>query len=184
MPLRLKILARQLGPSGISFVVLLALYIALATAVPANPWTLIVLVLLYGSGVVFGFRLLRRNMRTILWRLRNRLIVAYLFIAVVPILLIGILVAASGYLLVGQIALYLVNSELERRTEALKAPAQFLAETSASKRQTAIEQVAPYLQDRFPDVEIVIRDGGLYRHPATATANPPPPGWNIQTVSC
>ena len=177
MPLRLKILARQLGPSGISFVVLLAFYIALATAAPASPWTLIVLVLLYGSGVIFGFRLLRRNMRTILWRLRNRLIVAYLFIAVVPILLIGILVAASGYLLVGQIALYLVNSELERRTEALKAPAQFLAETSALKRQTAVEQVAPYLQDRFPDVEIVIRDGGLYRHPATATANPPPAGW-------
>jgi len=177
MPLRLKILARQLGPSGISFIVLLAFYIALAITAPASPWTFLVLVLLYGSGVVFGFRLLRRNMRTILWRLRNRLIVAYLFIAVVPILLIGILVAASGYLLVGQIALYLVKSELERRTEALKAPAQFLAETSALKRQTAIEQVAPYLQDQFPDVEIVIRDAGLYRHPATATANPPPAGW-------
>ena len=137
MPLRLKILARQLGPSGILFVVLLALYVTLAAAAPASPWTLIVLVSLYGTGVIFGIRLLRRNLRQILWRLRNRLIVAYLFIAVVPILLIGILVAAAGYVLVGQIALYLVNSELERRTEALNAPAQFLAETSALKRQSA-----------------------------------------------
>ena len=144
MPLRLKILARQLGPSGISFVVFLASYVALAAVAPASPWTLIVLVLLYGSGVTFGFRVLRRNIRTILWRLRNRLIVAYLFIAVVPILLIGILVAAGGYLLVGQIALYLVNSELERRTEALNAPAQFLAETSAPNRQTTTTSASVY----------------------------------------
>lgn len=177
MPQRLKILARQLGPSGISVVVLLAMYVLLAAAAPSTPWTLIVLVLLYGSGLIFGIRLLRRNIRTILWRLRNRLIVAYLFIAVVPILLIGILVAASGYVLVGQIALYLVYSELDRRTEALNAPAQFLAETPPLKRQAAVEEVAPYLRERFPDVEILIRDGGLYRHPATATSNPPPPGW-------
>jgi sigma-B regulation protein RsbU (phosphoserine phosphatase) len=177
MPLRLKVLARQLGPSGILFVVLLALYAVLAAAASTSGWRLLVLVLLYGTGLIFGIRILRRNLRQILWRLRNRLIVAYLFIAVVPILLIGILVAAASYVLVGQIALYLVNSELERRTEALNAPAQFLAETPALKRQSAVEQVAPYLQGRFPDVEIVIRDGGLYRHPPTATATPPPPGW-------
>ena len=54
-------------------------------------------------------------MRNLIWRLRNRLIVAYLFIAVVPIVLILALMLVTSYALVGQMAVYLVNRELENR---------------------------------------------------------------------
>jgi len=40
-------------------------------------------------GLVVLFRLARRAMRRAIWRLRNRLIAAYLFIAVVPIVLLA-----------------------------------------------------------------------------------------------
>jgi len=57
-------------------------------------------------------KLARRGMRKAIWRLRNRLIVAYLFIAVVPIILIVALVEIAGYAVIGQMAVYLVNTEL------------------------------------------------------------------------
>ena len=44
----------------------------------------------------------------LLWSLRNRLIVAYLFIAVVPILLILTLVVLAGQILYSQLGAYLL----------------------------------------------------------------------------
>src|SRR4051812_1978292 len=43
------------------------------------------------------------NLNRTMWRLRNRLIVSYLFIAAVPLLLATVLIAISGYVLVGQV---------------------------------------------------------------------------------
>ena len=56
-----------------------------------------------------------------MWRLRNRLIVTYIFIAMVPIVLIATLAALGGYLLVNGLAVYLVTSELDRRIDSLDA---------------------------------------------------------------
>ena len=51
----------------------------------------------------------------LLWSLRNRLIVAYLFIAVVPILLILTLVVLAGQILYSQLGAYLLYDDLHRR---------------------------------------------------------------------
>jgi len=51
----------------------------------------------------------------LLWSLRNRLIVAYLFIAVVPILLILTLVILAGQILYSQLGAYLLYSDIQRR---------------------------------------------------------------------
>src|SRR5437879_4065142 len=66
----------------------------------------------YVLGVIVLVRLVRRNLKALLWRLRNRLIVSYLFIAVVPIALILMLVGIAGYVLMGQMAVYAVTEEL------------------------------------------------------------------------
>ena len=47
-------------------------------------------------GIAAAYQLARRIARRAIWRLRNRLIVAYLFIAVVPIVLILALVIFCG----------------------------------------------------------------------------------------
>ena len=47
------------------------------------------------AGRLVALRLLRIGLRKLTWRLRNRLIVAYLFIAVLPILLVLTLVGAG-----------------------------------------------------------------------------------------
>ena len=71
----------------------------------------------------FGLLTLVRLARKAIWRLRNRLVVAYLFIAVVPIALILLLVVISAYVVVGQMAVYLVDYELSRRVSFLAGPA-------------------------------------------------------------
>src|SRR5271167_2435233 len=51
----------------------------------------------------------------LLWSLRNRLIVAYLFIAVVPILLILTLVVLAGQILYSQLGAYLLYDDIHQR---------------------------------------------------------------------
>ena len=112
---------------GGAFLLLLALNLLLSAFAPQRVLTSLITLAVYVTGFLFGLQLLRRNVRRIIWRLRNRLIVAYLFIAFVPIVLISILVAIGGYVLVGQVAIYLVTSELDRRTANLNGVAHLLA---------------------------------------------------------
>ncbi len=58
--------------------------------------------------------------KKLLWRLRWRLAVTYVFIAVVPIVLIVFLVGLGGYILNGQFASYVVASKFRARSDALQ----------------------------------------------------------------
>jgi sigma-B regulation protein RsbU (phosphoserine phosphatase) len=55
----------------------------------------------------------------LLWSLRNRLIVAYLFIAVVPVLLLLIMTFISGAIVYSQLGGYLLWEDIYRRVEML-----------------------------------------------------------------
>jgi serine phosphatase RsbU (regulator of sigma subunit) len=63
-------------------------------------------------GLWGAYRLLRALTRTLLWRIRSKLIVSYLFIALVPVLLLTLLFFLSGVLGVALLAAHLVNEEL------------------------------------------------------------------------
>jgi phosphoserine phosphatase RsbU/P len=63
----------------------------------------------------------------LLWSLRNRLIVAYLFIAVVPILLIMTFVVLAGNFLYSQLGAYLLYEDLHRRIEMMTDIGQHIA---------------------------------------------------------
>ena len=69
------------------FLVLVALYAVLFFTRIASGLGALVAVAAFILGLISCIRLLRMSMRTAIWRLRNRLVVAYLFIAVVPIVL-------------------------------------------------------------------------------------------------
>jgi sigma-B regulation protein RsbU (phosphoserine phosphatase) len=70
---------------------------------------------------------LRWARRKLLWRLRNRLIVTYVFIGVIPLILLvaGALVAA--YLFAGQFATYAAMSDLQSELQHLEATNRSLA---------------------------------------------------------
>ena len=63
----------------------------------------------------------------LLWSLRNRLIVAYLFIAVVPILLLVSLAVLAGQILYSQLGAYLLYEDIQRRLEMLSDSGAHLA---------------------------------------------------------
>ena len=122
-------------------------------------------------------KLARRGMRKAIWRLRNRLIAAYLFIAVVPIMLIVALVGIAGYGVIGQMAVYLVNTELSHRVNGLLRPAEALARAPIREPETTINRFVPMIRNSFPQFELLIGGHGDVRYPPESQLEPPPPAW-------
>ncbi len=79
------------------------------------------------AAVYLIFRLISWGRSRLLWSLRNRLIVAYVFIAVVPILLILTLVILAGQFLYSQLGAYLLYEDLHRRIEMTADIAEYIA---------------------------------------------------------
>ena len=79
------------------------------------------------AGVFLLFRLIGAWRTSLLWSLRNRLIVAYLFIAVVPVLSLIILGVLAARILYTQLGAYLLYDDLHRRIEMVADIAQHIA---------------------------------------------------------
>lgn len=92
----------------------------IARFIPPSPWfflfnvfvALIFVVLLPFATLGFLFR-------RITWRVRNRLLVTYFLVGVLPIFLIFLFVQVGFYMLLGQTTNYLLRTELDRRIEDL-----------------------------------------------------------------
>ncbi len=67
----------------------------------------------------------------LLWSLRNRLIIAYLFIAVVPVVMLLVLGALSARILYSQLGAYLFNEDMHRRVDEIADAADTVASASA-----------------------------------------------------
>jgi phosphoserine phosphatase RsbU/P len=82
-------------------------------------------------GILAGFYLLYRFWtrwrNPLLWSLRNRLIVAYLFIAVVPIILLLIFASLLAQIIYSQLGAYLLFHDVEDRLEMLRNSAEAIA---------------------------------------------------------
>jgi sigma-B regulation protein RsbU (phosphoserine phosphatase) len=177
MAARLKSLYRKLGRIEKTFLFLVVLAAVLAYAVPASSIGLMTTFAAWILGFVVAIRLARTGVKKLIWRLRNRLIVAYAFIAMVPVALILALVLVSTYGLTGQIAIYLINAELDRRTSILKGSAATILETPSLRRPEVILRTQDFTRRFFPATEILVRDGGEYRYPASSSISAPPAGW-------
>ena len=73
------------------------------------------------------YRLLAWGRNRLLWSLRNRLIVAGLFIALVPVLLLVLLAVRSASILYSQLASYLLYEDVQRRKDMLADIAEHIA---------------------------------------------------------
>jgi sigma-B regulation protein RsbU (phosphoserine phosphatase) len=69
----------------------------------------------------------------LLWSLRNRLVAAYIFIAVVPVLLLLSMAGLAAYLLYWQLGSYVIYTEMEEREERLGVVATALATSYAAE---------------------------------------------------
>ena len=83
--------------------------------------------------VLFFAMAARRVSAKLLWRLRNRLIVTYVFIGVIPILLLAALAGGTLYLLAGQFATFIGTSRLQAEIRDLGARNQVYAQAVASE---------------------------------------------------
>lgn len=79
------------------------------------------------AAIYLVFRVLGWTRTRLLWSLRNRLIVAYLFIAVVPVLLLLILAVLAAQILYSQLGGYLLYQDLHHRVERIADAAEHLA---------------------------------------------------------
>jgi phosphoserine phosphatase RsbU/P len=73
------------------------------------------------AGVLFFILAFRWVKRRILWRLRNRLIVTYMFIGVIPAVLLVAMGLITLYGLGGQFAVFVVTSEIDAQLRSLEA---------------------------------------------------------------
>lgn len=73
---------------------------------------------------VVGFRYLRSKL---LWRLRNRLIVTYVFIGVIPVILLLVISLTTLYLLAGQFASFVVTSDIATHLRAMESANRAIA---------------------------------------------------------
>jgi sigma-B regulation protein RsbU (phosphoserine phosphatase) len=145
----------------------------LSSGAPAALWALFWLAAIT-SGVYYLGRLLGFIRRRLLWRLRWRLIVTYVFIAFVPILLIVFLVWLGIFIVGGQFAALLVTSNLRERFDQLQQVNRAVAHEAHLNTPLRAEEVLDRLQNfyvkelqqhavNYPGLEVTLRIGSQVR---------------------
>jgi sigma-B regulation protein RsbU (phosphoserine phosphatase) len=159
------------------FVALLALYVVLEWILKAEGLATFFAFVLVIVGLILAVRLIRHVIRKSIWRLRYRLIVTYVFIGVVPIVLILILAVLGTWIVVGQVAVYLVSSELERRAAVLTDPVHIISQAKPSARAATIQQIGDSLAARMPGLQIAVSGAPAIHYPAGNTVPEMEDGW-------
>ena len=112
--------------------------------VQGHPAILFVRLLSMLALLYVAYRFWSRWRTELLWSLRNRLIVAYVFIAVVPILLLVILAGRSRRIIYAQLGSYMLHEEIHRRVDLLADSAAHIAAAEetlpASMNQKTLEE--------------------------------------------
>lgn len=77
--------------------------------------------LLFDAAVLFAIVAARVLKRKVLWRVRNRLIVTYVFIGVIPVVLLVLMAVITTYLFAGQFATFVITSEINSQLRSMQA---------------------------------------------------------------
>ena len=103
---------------------LLELIFRSAPGTMLHGWATFTSFVFIGCALLIGLRWVRRKL---MWRLRNRLIVTYVFIGVIPVLLLLVMALLAGYLFAGQFATYVASSDLQSELQRLHSTNRSLA---------------------------------------------------------
>jgi sigma-B regulation protein RsbU (phosphoserine phosphatase) len=124
-------------------------------------------------------RLGRWLVRRLLWRIRTKLLVSYLFIAVVPVVLLTVLFGLAVVLFSGLVASHIVSSELDRAAQLLRTTAEAAVADMPAEQveaRAALDRHLALLRAAHPDLVFA-----LWRRGRKVVASPEAPaalpGW-------
>ena len=127
--------------------------------------------------------------RRLLWRVRRKLILSYIFIGLIPVLLIGVFFLLAGALTLLSASGYLVELSLDDLVDEARVAANGVVaelETSQSATRLDLDRHRRALADRHPDASLSLvatdagggfigTSSGPWRHVAAPQESP---GWN------
>src|SRR5262249_33836505 len=109
----------------------------------------------------------------LLWRVRHRLLVTWIFVGVVPIILICVLIVQGLYILMGQVVSYMTTNEIVRQSELVRSTAQSLAWSLShtTSQATLPMQTEVFIREttearHFQTGAVVRTRGGMFAVPA------------------
>jgi sigma-B regulation protein RsbU (phosphoserine phosphatase) len=130
--------------TGRIVLVCLLVYLVERLGAPAPaPVQVLVRIVLFVFGAWGAWRLSRFVARRVLWRIRSKLLLSYLFIAVVPLVLLSLLFLMAGVLFSGLVASNLVSSEIDRLGHVLEAVARTALEDQPPDAAALEARLAP-----------------------------------------
>lgn len=171
---KLRSQIQRIGKVEKAFAVVLLLYLAVRIMLPDSVLVPLIAIALIVVGAWLAIRVVRSAIRKAIWRLRNRLLVTYMFIAVVPVLLIVALAGLGAYALASQIAVYLATSEIDRKIISMQTATETLSRTEPPVRKEVMRRLGEIYEDRFPGMVMLVEDKtSVLRWPESSTVNPP-----------
>ena len=175
MKLDLKSRWKQFGKLEKTFSILVVVYFILLMLAPGSGFT----TFLQFATVVLAFwillRLARTGLRQAIWRLRNRLVVTYVLIGVVPILLIVALVGLGAYMLAAQIGVYIARNELDRTIASMHAATDVLRRADPKVRHEVLASTGEVYAQSYPRISLLIASGDtVLRWGDDPSVDPPP----------
>jgi sigma-B regulation protein RsbU (phosphoserine phosphatase) len=163
-PDRLRSFWRRLSSLDRFALIVTALYILMWLARASGrqlPLLLATLIQFFFYFFISGYVLYRLTMllfgSRLLWSLRNRLMVASLFIAVVPILLMAAMMLLSATLAYQQLAAYLLHTDVQAKIERLQSVAENISAAVPARAENRGALTARNLES-IPAVASLISD--------------------------
>ncbi len=166
---RLRQISQRLGKSGVAFLVVLALYLVFSYTSQVLPAAISILVLI-PLAFILAFRAARWMRHNGLWSLRNRLLVVYSLIGILPILLLFLLVGIGAWSVMNELAIYLASSALDRRLDSVNAAVQVLRGMPPDRRESAVPKSPKPSATRSPASRFTSKTP-----PETIASRPPRP---------
>ncbi len=144
-----------------------------AGGAPGLLWFVFWIAFLVAAGY-YVVRLVEFIRGVVLWRLRRRLIVAYTFIAFVPIILIVALIAMGVFIVNGQFAAFLVTQKLHEHFDELRQVNRVVAHEAHQTRERNPDALLDQLEKfyltelsqhtaNYPDLKITLEMGSRAR---------------------
>jgi phosphoserine phosphatase RsbU/P len=119
--------ATAVDKAAVALVLLGAIERALHLAGVAVPYSGVLLFAAFLSVVYLLIRIVPVVRAQMMWRLRNRLIIAYIFIALVPLVLILSMVGIAAYGLYLQLGAHMLHDDLQARIGTIQAETEAIA---------------------------------------------------------
>jgi sigma-B regulation protein RsbU (phosphoserine phosphatase) len=126
------------------------------------------LVLIYFTAGYYGLQGLRWLKARLMWRVRRRLVITYLFVGLTPIVLLITLAAMVGFFGLSQVMTRIVKVQLVDKENQAHANARTLAEAflrlpqngDARAAQTWLDERVALLQSSLPGARVAVWSGG------------------------